>query len=154
MVVEEGNLKMQRSALRKVLSQDRDLIKTVHGRGYVFTGEVLKASVEPDALARPSPELTPSPLGRALTTNLSDLTSSEQQNHSIKEEFAASSTMIGALSLLLIGVAVVMYYRSARLVTKITSEEVDVRSLEQTSIDSIDVIIHNQNDEAAGVAAK
>ena len=78
-VVEKGNLKMQMSALRKVLSQDRDLIKTVHGRGYVFTGEVSKASVEPDALARPIPELTPPPLGRALTTNLSDWTSPQRQ---------------------------------------------------------------------------
>jgi DNA-binding response OmpR family regulator len=77
-VVEEGNLKMQMSALRKVLSQDRDLIKTVHGRGYVFTGEVSKAAVEPDALARPSPELRPLPLGRPLTTNLSDSTSPQQ----------------------------------------------------------------------------
>jgi len=78
-VVEEANLKVQMSALRKVLSRDRDLIQTVHGRGYVFTGEVSKASVEPDALARPSPELTPSQLGRALTTNLSDLTSPQRQ---------------------------------------------------------------------------
>jgi FixJ family two-component response regulator/DNA-binding winged helix-turn-helix (wHTH) protein len=77
-VVAEGNLKMQMSALRKVLSQDRDLIKTVHGRGYVFTGKV-SASVEPDALARPIPELTPPPLGRALTTNLSDWTSPQRQ---------------------------------------------------------------------------
>ena len=46
----EGNLKVQMSALRKVLNEDRDVIKTVHGRGYVFTGEVTMASVEPDAL--------------------------------------------------------------------------------------------------------
>jgi DNA-binding response OmpR family regulator len=78
-VVEEANLKVQMSAVRKVLSRDRELIKTIHGRGYVFTGEVSKASVEPDALARPSPELTPPPLGRALTTNLSDLTSPHRQ---------------------------------------------------------------------------
>jgi FixJ family two-component response regulator/DNA-binding winged helix-turn-helix (wHTH) protein len=77
-VVEEGNLKMQMSVLRKVLSEDRDLIKTIHGRGYVFTGEVSKA-VELDVLARLSPELTPAPLGCALTINLSDSTSPQQQ---------------------------------------------------------------------------
>lgn len=46
-VVDEGNLKVQMSALRKVLSEDRDVIKTVHGRGYVFTGEVTTAPTEP-----------------------------------------------------------------------------------------------------------
>ncbi len=62
---------MQVSALRKVLNEDRGVIKTVHGRGYVFTGEVITASVEPEALARPGPESTPPPLGPALQTNLS-----------------------------------------------------------------------------------
>src|ERR1700737_3620158 len=58
-VVEESNLKVQMSALRRVLNADRDVIKTVHGRGYVFTGEVTTASIEPDALARPGSEPTP-----------------------------------------------------------------------------------------------
>lgn len=44
-VVEESNLKVQMSALRKVLSEDRDVIKTVHGRGYVFASEVTAASL-------------------------------------------------------------------------------------------------------------
>jgi len=65
-VVAEGNLKMQMSALRKVLNEDRDVIKTVHGRGYVFTGEVTMASVEPDALAGAGSESTPPPLAPAL----------------------------------------------------------------------------------------
>jgi DNA-binding winged helix-turn-helix (wHTH) protein len=46
-VVEEANLKVQVAALRKVLSEDRDVIKTVHGRGYVFASEVTAASAEP-----------------------------------------------------------------------------------------------------------
>jgi DNA-binding winged helix-turn-helix (wHTH) protein len=53
-VVEESNLKMQMSALRRVLNADRDVIKTVHGRGYVFTREVTIASTKRDILARPS----------------------------------------------------------------------------------------------------
>jgi FixJ family two-component response regulator/DNA-binding winged helix-turn-helix (wHTH) protein len=52
-VVDESNLKVQMSALRRVLNADRDVIKTVHGRGYVFTSEVTAASIEPDALDRP-----------------------------------------------------------------------------------------------------
>src|SRR5438132_3559683 len=39
-VVEENNLQVQISALRKVLGADRHLVKTVAGRGYQFTGEI------------------------------------------------------------------------------------------------------------------
>jgi DNA-binding response OmpR family regulator len=38
-VVEEANLRVQISELRKVLGEDRDIIKTMPGRGYVFTVE-------------------------------------------------------------------------------------------------------------------
>jgi DNA-binding winged helix-turn-helix (wHTH) protein len=39
-VVEEGNLQAQVTALRKALGSDRELIRTVAGRGYLFTGEI------------------------------------------------------------------------------------------------------------------
>ena len=39
-VVEENNLVVQVSALRKALGQDRDLIRTVSGRGYRFIAEI------------------------------------------------------------------------------------------------------------------
>ena len=39
-VVEENNLPAQISVLRKVFGADRDLIRTVAGRGYQFTGEI------------------------------------------------------------------------------------------------------------------
>src|SRR3984893_932197 len=39
-VVAEENLKVQISALRKALGQDRDFIRTEFGRGYRFTGAV------------------------------------------------------------------------------------------------------------------
>src|SRR5689334_7343390 len=42
-VVSEGNVKLQVSALRKALGADRDVIHTEFGRGYRFTG-VLGAS--------------------------------------------------------------------------------------------------------------
>jgi FixJ family two-component response regulator/DNA-binding winged helix-turn-helix (wHTH) protein len=78
-VVAEGNLKVQMSALRKVLNEDRDVIKTVHGRGYVFTGEVTMASVEPDALAGAGSESTPPPLAPALPARLSAWSSPRRQ---------------------------------------------------------------------------
>jgi FixJ family two-component response regulator/DNA-binding winged helix-turn-helix (wHTH) protein len=70
-IVEEANLKVQISALRKILNEDRDVIKTVHGRGYVFTGEVTTALVEPGPLARPGSEPSTPALGPARATNLS-----------------------------------------------------------------------------------
>ena len=69
-VVEESNLKVQMAALRKVLNEDQDVIKTIHGRGYMFTGEVTTISVGPEALARPRPRSTPPLLDSALTSNL------------------------------------------------------------------------------------
>lgn len=40
-VVEEGNLHAQISALRRALGDDRDVIKTVSGRGYMFVGDLV-----------------------------------------------------------------------------------------------------------------
>jgi len=57
--------------MRRVLNVDRDVIKTVHGRGYVFTSEVTGASIEPDAVDRPGLESAPRQLGPARPTSLS-----------------------------------------------------------------------------------
>src|SRR5438128_9761826 len=43
-VVEENNVQAQISSLRKVFGADRDLIRTVAGRGYQFTGEIRAAA--------------------------------------------------------------------------------------------------------------
>jgi len=67
-VVAEENLKVQMATLRKVLNEDQNAIKTVHGRGYVFTGEVTTTSVDPNAFARPSQGSTPLPLEPSLPT--------------------------------------------------------------------------------------
>jgi predicted ATPase/DNA-binding winged helix-turn-helix (wHTH) protein/class 3 adenylate cyclase len=68
-IVEENRLQGEISALRKAFGTDRDLIQTVSGRGYQFTGEIreLGAGVSarlPEPLALPAP---PSP-----ATNLSE----------------------------------------------------------------------------------
>src|SRR3989454_6834143 len=42
-IVEENNLQAQISALRKAFGADRDLIRTVAGRGYRFTGAIRDA---------------------------------------------------------------------------------------------------------------
>lgn len=69
-VVEESNLVVQISALRKVLGEDRGCIRTIPGRGYRFVGEVDTAVHEHDSVglvaisdgARPAPATNlPSP---------------------------------------------------------------------------------------------
>src|SRR5438270_6675431 len=47
-IVEENSLEAQISALRRAFGADRDLIRTVAGRGYQFTGEIRTASINPD----------------------------------------------------------------------------------------------------------
>src|ERR1700733_9004031 len=48
-IVEENNLQAQVSALRKAFAADRDLIRTLFGRGYQFTGEIRTTSASPAA---------------------------------------------------------------------------------------------------------
>src|SRR5262245_34870111 len=54
-VVEENNLPAQILALRKVFGPDRDLIRTVAGRGYQFTGDVRTTAA---TVAGPPPSRT------------------------------------------------------------------------------------------------
>ncbi|HEY2538182.1 MAG TPA: winged helix-turn-helix domain-containing protein [Stellaceae bacterium] len=59
-VVEENSLQAQISALRAVFGSDRDLIRTIAGRGYQFTGSVRILPTSPDeraALSLPAVEL-------------------------------------------------------------------------------------------------
>lgn len=57
-VVEENSLQAQISALRRAFGADRDLIRTIAGRGYQFTGKI--RTVSPTADARPI-AITPRP---------------------------------------------------------------------------------------------
>jgi predicted ATPase/DNA-binding winged helix-turn-helix (wHTH) protein len=47
-IVEENNLQAQISALRRAFGADRDLIRTIAGRGYQFTGEIRTVSADHD----------------------------------------------------------------------------------------------------------
>ena len=47
-VIEEKNLHAQISALRAALGTEREVIRTVPGRGYQFTGEIRILSANPD----------------------------------------------------------------------------------------------------------
>ena len=62
-IVEENNLQAQISALRKALAADRDLIRTIAGRGYQFTGLIRTVSSGPDGqpIATAAHPTTPTP---------------------------------------------------------------------------------------------
>jgi DNA-binding winged helix-turn-helix (wHTH) protein len=63
-VVEENNLQAQISALRKALGADRDLIRTVAGRGYQFTGEIRAVTGRPPSAPSSLPEPVSELIGR------------------------------------------------------------------------------------------
>jgi predicted ATPase/DNA-binding winged helix-turn-helix (wHTH) protein len=72
-IVEENNLQIQISALRAAFGADRDLIRTVAGRGYQFTGEIRIASAgtgrrsaEADREAAVSPGNVPEPVSELI----------------------------------------------------------------------------------------
>ena len=67
-VVEENNLVVQISALCKALGEDRDLIRTVSGRGYRFIAEVRSPVADPGGEA----ELEPGVARDASTSTLSN----------------------------------------------------------------------------------
>src|ERR1700738_266150 len=67
-VVEENNLQSHIAALRAVLGPDRDLIRTVSGRGYQFRGEIRPLSEAGDERASLGPEKAES--GALASTNV------------------------------------------------------------------------------------
>src|SRR6266850_7159866 len=50
-IVEENSLQAQIATLRRAFAADRDLIRTIAGRGYQFTGQIRTVSARPNALA-------------------------------------------------------------------------------------------------------
>ena len=62
-IVEENSLQSQISALRRTFAADRNLVRTIAGRGYQFTGVIHRVSARPDAQATAvgMPQPTPAP---------------------------------------------------------------------------------------------
>jgi DNA-binding winged helix-turn-helix (wHTH) protein len=95
-IVEENRLQSEISALRKALGAGRDLIQTVSGRGYQFTGEIreVEAGVSaPEPLAVPAPprpatnlsESVSEPLGREATPSAATDHVTEVAQHLLPE---------------------------------------------------------------------
>jgi predicted ATPase/DNA-binding winged helix-turn-helix (wHTH) protein len=68
-IVEENSLQAQIAALRRTFGADRDLIRTVAGRGYQFIGEIRTVSASPNAQATAG-MLQPTPTPSHPPTNL------------------------------------------------------------------------------------
>src|SRR6516162_7311326 len=60
-IVEENNLQWQISALRAAFGADRNLIRTVSGRGYQFTAQIDTVDGSPEADASPIAAAPPDP---------------------------------------------------------------------------------------------
>ena len=69
-IVEENRLQGEISALRKAFGVDRELIRTVSGRGYQFTGEIHEVGSGVGVRQVPAPSAVPGPPRPA--TNLSE----------------------------------------------------------------------------------
>ncbi|MDE2050400.1 MAG: winged helix-turn-helix domain-containing protein [Gammaproteobacteria bacterium] len=85
-VVEESNIQVQVSALRKALGEDRNLILTVPLRGYRFTGVVRALDAEGRALPRERPEPeAPRQVPTNLPAPLSDFIGRETELRELRE---------------------------------------------------------------------
>ena len=73
-IVEENSLQAQISALRRAFGADRDLIRTIAGRGYQFTGDIRTASTSPDPRPAGTPTVPVSTPAR-IPTNLPEAVS-------------------------------------------------------------------------------
>jgi DNA-binding winged helix-turn-helix (wHTH) protein len=69
--VEENSLHVQISALRNALGADRNLIRTISGRGYQFTGGIRTVAASPDAPAV-AKAAVPVPAAPRSLTNLAE----------------------------------------------------------------------------------
>jgi DNA-binding winged helix-turn-helix (wHTH) protein len=69
--VEETNLKVQISALRKALGEDRDFIQTETGRGYRFTAAIRSTAAAPERWLAPNATAAPAETINASPPDLS-----------------------------------------------------------------------------------
>ena len=82
-MVEENNLVVQISALRKALGEDRDFIRTVSGRGYRFVAEIHTSITAPDAETRVDPDAAAEVARSAPSSNLPTAVSSETEHREV-----------------------------------------------------------------------
>ena len=100
-IVEENTLHAQVSALRRAFAADRDLIRTIAGRGYQFTGAIRTVSAAPNAppfAGTAQPMSTPSRPPTNLPEPVSELIGRDVVLHDILDLSASHRfvTLVGA----------------------------------------------------------
>ena len=82
-IVDESNLRFQMTMLRKILGSDRDIIKTVSGRGYVLAADIdIAPAVESEPTALPVMPTSSSAAGATRRGRSLQFTSSPGHSHS------------------------------------------------------------------------
>src|SRR5260370_6568509 len=85
-IVEENSLQAQISALRRAFGADRDLIRTIAGRGYQFTGEIRTVAASSNAPAIAGmPQPTPSRPPTNLPAPVSELIGRDAELDEIRD---------------------------------------------------------------------
>jgi TolB-like protein/Flp pilus assembly protein TadD len=126
-VVEENNLVVQISALRKALGEDRDFIRTVSGRGYRFVAEILTSVAESDVETQvgrgTAAEVAPKVLSIAVLPleNLSGDPSQEYFADGMTDELITALAQISSLRVIS-RTSIMTYKRVRRLLPEIARE--------------------------------
>ncbi|RRN63614.1 hypothetical protein EIK80_17085 [Caulobacter sp. 602-1] len=82
--IEESNLRVQVASLRKILGEDRDLLKTVPGRGYLLAADITQPTAESRGLVELAPKEDVQGLRALLHSVLQELRGLKRQNASAR----------------------------------------------------------------------
>ena len=140
MVVGDNNLNMQIAALRRVLDQGRaggSCIQTVAGRGYRFTGEVIRvaAVARADAAVLPPSGINPRPRLSIVVLPFANLSDDREQQYfadGITDDLTTDMSRISGM--LVISRNTAFTYRSEQVDTKQIGRELGVRYVLEGSV--------------------
>ena len=137
-VVEENNLVVQISALRKALGEDRDFIRTVSGRGYRFVAEIITSVGETDIETRidrdTSAEAVPKVRSIAVLPleSLSDDPSQEYFADGMTDELITALAQISSLRV--ISRTSIMTYKRVRKLLPEIARELNVEAVVEGTV--------------------
>src|SRR5947209_613357 len=140
-VVEENNLQAQISALRKAFGADRDLIRTVAGRGYQFIGDIRDdaTAVTPPAGLTNLPSHLPDLIGRDTADRVATALHAKHVLlvlDNCEHVIEAAASMAGAL---VVGAALVRVLATSREPLRAAEEHIyRVPSLDVPAEDNLD----------------
>jgi TolB-like protein/Flp pilus assembly protein TadD len=134
-VVEENNLVVQISALRKALGENRDFIRTVSGRGYRFVAEVITTVGETDVeTSGTSAEAAPKVRSIAVLPleSLSDDPSQEYFADGMTDELITALAQISSLRV--ISRTSIMTYKRVRKLLPEIARELNVEAVVEGTV--------------------